>query len=63
MPRRVDRTVGMVHGEGATIELEFDFDGGEVGREKLPNIHSFRVDGVYVLVKRYVTRQPETVML
>ena len=51
----------MVFVEGATIELEFDCDGGEVGREKLPNIHSFRVDGLDVMVKRYVKRQHETV--
>ena len=44
-----------------TLGLEFEGDGGEVRWEKPPNFHSFRVDGVDVLVKSYVTCQPETV--
>ena len=41
--------------------MEFQRDGGEARREKPPNDHSFRVDGVDVLVKSYFRRKRETV--
>jgi hypothetical protein len=46
---------------GAATVSEVKCDVGEVGREKLLNIDPFRVDGVDVLLKRYVTRHFETI--
>jgi BMFP domain-containing protein YqiC len=52
-----------VNGKGcrAMVECELDSDVREVGRENRCNSRPFRVDGVDVLLKCYVTRQLETV--
>ncbi len=44
-----------------TVELERNMLVLEVGREKPRNSYTFRVAGVDVLLKRYVTPQHETV--
>jgi hypothetical protein len=51
----------MVLMDGTTVEFECYMYVREIGREKPCNSYTFRVAGVDVVLKRYVTPQLETV--